>query len=98
MHPVRKNESAVFEFLSFDNLMGLIKNISPVYLVPMRLYSYSDKFYLAVPKRHIPILIYEYSFKNKKSPVAESVLSEYGKLLAGGYKLMKMATGLKKLN
>lgn len=94
----RKPDCAVFEFLSFDNLMGLIKNISPTYLVPMRLYSYDGKFYLAIPKRRIPILIYEYSFKNRKSPVAESVLSEYGKLLAGGYRLMKMAAGLKKLN
>lgn len=98
IQPAKKNDCAVFEFLSFDNLTGLIKNISPAYLVPMRLYSYSGKFYLAVPKRRIPILIYEYSFKNRKSPVAESVLLEYGQLLAGGYRLMKMASGLKKLN
>lgn len=94
---IRKNEYAVFEFLSFENLSGMLQNVSPAYLLNMRLYSYNDKFYLAVPRRRIPILIYEYSFKNRKSSVVESVLSEYGSLLAGGYKLMCMSIGLKKL-
>ncbi len=94
----RKNDCAVFEFLSFENLIGMLRNVSPLYLLNMRLYSYNDKFYLSVPRRRIPILIYEYSFKNRKSAVAESILAEYGSLLAGGYKLMCISTGLKKLN
>lgn len=96
--PQKKYEMVVFEFLTFDNLLGMIKNVSPLYLLNMRLYTYHNKFYLAVPRRRIPILIYEYSFKNRKSPIAETILAEYGRLLAGGYRLMGMAAGLKKLN
>ncbi len=94
----KKCETVVFEFLTFDNLLGMIKNVAPLYLLNMKLYTYRSKFYIAVPRRRIPILIYEYSFHNRKSPVAESVIAEYGTLLAGGYRLMGMATGLKKLN
>ncbi len=95
---LKKGDTVVFEFLSFDNLLGMLKNVSPLYLLNMKLYTYHSKFYLAVPRRRIPILIYEYSFKNRKSPIAESILAEYGNLLAGGYRLMGMAAGLKKLN
>lgn len=98
VHSPRKSECAVFEFLSTDHLLGMIKNVSPIYLLTMRLYSYSGKFYLAVPRRRIPVLIYEYSFKNRKSPIAESKLAEYGEFLAGGYRLMCISAGLKKIN
>ncbi len=94
----RRSECAVFEFLTPDHLLEMIRNVPPVYLLAMRLYSYNDKFYLSIPKRRIPILIYEYSFKSRISPIAESILAEYGKLLAGGYRLLCINTSIKKIN
>ncbi len=93
----RKNEYVMFEFSDFDALSGLLVNIDTDYAVSMRLYKYKNRFYMAVPRRRIPILIYEYSLKNRRSPVAESVVSEYGRLLAGGYKLADIVSDLKKM-
>lgn len=98
MRTSKRNSCAVFEFLSFEDLTEMLKNLPPITLIYMRLYSYRDRFYLAVPQRHIPILIYEYSFKKRKSSVAEYVLAEYGEFLAGGCRLMSLSAGLKKLN
>lgn len=96
--PQKRSEYVVFEFLSPDHLFGMIKNVSPVCLLTMRLYSYNSKLYLAIPKRKVPFLIYEYSFKNRVSPMAESTLSEHGDFLAGGYRLMRISSALKKMN
>ncbi len=95
---VRRNESAVFEFGAFEDLLDMLKNAAPVYIINMRLYGYRGRFYLAVPKRRIPVLIYEYSLKCRKAPIAEAIVAEYGSFLAGGYRLCSMAAGIKKLN
>ena len=95
--PPRK-DSVVFEIVGFDNLSGMLKNTSPVHLLNMRLYVLEGKFYVAVPRRRIPVIIYEYSLKNRKSPVFEAKVAEYGRLIAGGYRLMCMAAALKKIN
>ncbi|MBO5060912.1 MAG: adaptor protein MecA [Clostridia bacterium] len=98
LRSAKKGDNAVFEFLTFDDLLDMIKNTTPAYLISMRLYAYLDRFFLSVPKRRIPAIIYEYSLKSRKSPLSESIIAEYGKLLAGGYKLTCMAVGLKKMN
>jgi len=93
-----KKDSIMFEITDFDCLSEMLKNIPPTYLLGMRLYTYGNNFYVAVPKRRIPALIYEYSLKNRKSTVAESKIAEYGQLVAGGYRLISMASMLKKIN
>lgn len=95
--PIKK-ESVVFEFLGFETLVEMLKNVSGQSLLNMRLYSSKGKFYLAVPKRRVPAIIYEYSLKNSKSNIAESKLMEYGRFIAGGYRLMSMKAMLKKIN
>lgn len=87
-----------FEFSGFDSLCGMLINVAPSYLAAMRLYTYRDRFYLTVPRRKIPALIYEYSFKNHRTSLAESFLGEYGRLLADGYRLLCMSFALKKMN
>ncbi len=101
LHAVRQGkhaDSAVFEFTVFDDLLDMLKNTAPFYIINMRLYGYRGRFYLAVPKRKIPVLIYEYSLKCRKAPIAEAIIAEYGRFLAGGYRLACMAAGIKKLN
>ena len=93
-----KKESMVFEFSSFDTLSELLKHISAHNLLNMRLYSLKGNFYMAVPKRRVPALMYEYSLKSNKSSVAEIKLSEHGRFIAGGYRLMHMGAMLKKIN
>lgn len=87
-----------FEFSGFDSLCGMLINVAPPYLAAMRLYTYRDRFYLAVPRRKIPALVYEYSIKNHRTSPAESFLGEHGKLLADGYRLLCMSFALKKMN
>ena len=94
---VRKNETVIFEFTSFEDVAGLLANIDGIYVSKMRLYICYGGFYLAVPRNSIPILIYEYSMHNRRTSVAESILSEHGRLIADGTKLCKMADTLKKI-
>jgi len=93
-----KRESIVFELSGFEPLAEMLKNISGHQVLGMRLYSMGEKFYVSVPKKRAPAIMYEYSLKNSKSPVAESKLSEYGRLVAGGYGLMQIGAMLKKIN
>lgn len=97
LRPVKK-DSALFEINGFDDLSQMLKNIAPAYLLNMRLYDFDGKFYVAVSKRRIPAILYEYSLKNRKSPVCEAKIAEHGRLIAGGYRLMYMAAALKKIN
>ncbi len=92
-----KKESTVFEFRSLDDLGKLLMNTERRYILTMRLYRYRGNLYVALPKSSIPFLMYEFSLKNGKSALCESVLSEYGDLIAGGDKLVIMAKGLKNI-
>lgn len=93
-----KKDSIVFKFIEFESLTGMLKNISPTHLLSMRLYTYNGNYYVTVPKKRVPAIIYEYSLASGKSAVAESKIAEYGRLVAGGYRLISMATALKKIN
>ena len=93
-----KKDSIVFEITGFDALSNMLKNIQTAYLLNMRLYFCDGNYYVAVPKKRVPAIIYEYSLKSRKSTVAESKVAEYGHLIAGGYRLMCMAAALKKIN
>ncbi len=94
----KKIYSVLFEFPEFDDLSALLQNIPTAHLFGMRLYAYSDRFFLAVPRRNIPVIIYEYSLKKRKSSISESIIAEHGKKLADGYGLACMAAELKKIN
>lgn len=94
---VRKNENVVFEFNGFNDLSGFLLNINTAYLWDMRLYRYLNKFYIAVNRQRIPIIIYEYSMHNRRLSVAENMLSEYGTAVAGGKELIKLVSELKKI-
>ena len=95
--PVKK-DSIVFEISGFDALSGFLKNIQVACLLNMRLYFCDGNYYMAVPKKRVPAIIYEYALKSRKSAVAESKIAEYGRFIAGGYRLMCMASALKKIN
>lgn len=92
-----KKESTIFEFFDFDDLSGMLLNTEKRYILAMRLYSYKNRFYLAIPKNSVPFLVYEFSLSSKKSAVSESVLAEYGTFLADGNRLFCMVKGLKKI-
>lgn len=93
-----KKDSIIFEITGFDELSELLKNIQTVHLLNMRLYFAGGNYYVAVPKRRVPAILCEYSLKSQKSAVAEYKIAEYGRLIAGGYRLMCMAAALKKIN
>lgn len=93
-----KIEYVMFELSGFDSLCGMLQNVSPLYLASMRLYQKDGAFYLAVPRRRIPAIIYEFSLKNRRSALSESIIREHGTFLAGGYRLLCMAKALKKIN
>ena len=93
-----KRDSVVFEIADFDSLSLMLKNMPAAYLFNMRLYILDDAFYVAVPKKRIPPIILEYSIKNRKIRTFEAYLGEYGRLVAGGYRLICMAAALKKMN
>ncbi|MBQ7986353.1 MAG: adaptor protein MecA [Clostridia bacterium] len=93
-----KKDSVIFEIKDFDALSGMLKNIQVAHLINMRLYFMGESYYVAVPKRRVPAILWEYSLKNQREAVAESKIAEYGKLIAGGYRLMCMAAALKKIN
>lgn len=97
MRAVRRNDTVVFEIPDFDGLCGLLCNIKAEYIRRMCLYIFAKRFYLAVPRGEIPVLIYEYSMHNRCSPVAESVAAEYGVRIAEGETLCKMADCVKKM-
>ena len=92
----KSTQSVIFELERFYDFCEFLKNISPYYILSMRLYRYDQRFYLALPRHKIPVLIYEYSIKNRKSELLESFLSEYGKLLANGRNLLSISSFLKK--
>lgn len=92
-----RKESAVFEFHSFDDLGKMLLNTEKRYILTMRLYRHKGCLYIAIPKSSIPFLMYEFSLKNGKSALCESVLSEYGCLIADGDRLLLMAKGLKNI-
>lgn len=93
-----KKDSIIFEITGFEALCGMLKNIQTAHLLNMRLYFCDGNYYVAVPKKRVPAIIYEYALKSRKSNVAESKVAEYGRLVAGGYRLMCMAAALKKIN
>lgn len=93
-----KRDSVIFEITGFDALSSLLKNIQTAHLLNMRLYICDENYYMAVPKKRVPAIIYEYALKSRKSAVAESKIAEYGRFIAGGYRLMCMASALKKIN
>ena len=93
-----RSSGVAFEFRDKESLLSAIGNISPSYLSAMRLYTYDGSFYLSVPRRKIPAVVYEYSFKNYKSYLTESFLCEHATLLADGYRLLCMYFGIKKMN
>ncbi len=95
---ISRASGVAFEFPDTDSLLSAVMNIPPSYLAAMRLYAYGDKFYLSAPRRKIPAVIYEFSFKNYKSYLAESFLCEHAALLADGYRLLCMYFGIKKMN
>lgn len=95
--PIKK-DSMIFEITGFEALSSLLKNIQTAYLLNMRLYFCDGNYYMATPKRRVPAIIYEYALKCRKSAIAESKIAEYGTLVAGGYRLMCMASALKKIN
>ena len=95
--PIKK-DSVIFEITSFEALSSMLKNIQTAYLLNMRLYFCDGNYYVAVPKKRVPAIIHEYALKSRKSAVAESKIAEYGRLIAGGYRLMCMASALKKIN
>lgn len=95
--PISSNR-VIFELADTDALFGMLTNAPFSCLAGMHLYAYGNSFYLTVPRRKIPALIYEYSLKNNKSSITESILCEHGKRLAGGYRLLSMAAAVKKLN
>lgn len=90
--------SVTFEMADSSSLLYAIAGIPPSFLAQMRLYRYGNKFFLSVPRRKIPPVIYEFSFKNYNSPLAESFLSEHASLLADGYRLLAIHFGIKKIN
>ncbi len=94
---VRRKQTVIFEFGEFDDITALLVNIDRSYILKMRLYVCRDNFYLAVPRRGIPVLIYEYSMHNRRASVAESILCEHGRLIAEGENLCKIADALKKI-
>lgn len=98
--PVRniKKDSIIFEITGFDALSGVLKNIQTAHLLNMRLYFYNGNYYVAVPKKRVPAIIYEYALTCQKSNIAESKIAEHGRFIAGGYRLMCMASALKKIN
>ena len=91
-------DSVIFEFDGFDCLSEMLKNLSAIQLLNMRLYVFNENFYVTVPKKRVPAIMYEYSLKCGKSAVLESRIDEYGRLVAGGYRLIQMAALLKKIN
>ncbi len=95
--PIKK-DSIIFEITGFEALSSMLKNIQAAYLLNMRLYFCDGNYYVAVPKKRVPAIIYEYALKSQKSAIAESKIAEYGRLIAGGYRLMCMASALKKIN
>lgn len=97
--PVRPiKDSIIFEIKGFDCLSEMLKNISAVHLLNMRLYALEENYYVTVPKKRVPAIIYEYSLKCGRSSIVESKIAEYGRLIAAGYRLMQMAAVLKKIN
>lgn len=95
---VVKRDCVIFEIEDFESLSLMLKNVASAFLLNMRLYLLDGVFFVAVPRRRIPPIIYECSIKNRKVRTFEAYLSEYGKLIAGGYRLMCMAAALKKIN
>ncbi len=94
----KKDERTAFEFLGYEELIGLLINVDSEDIINMKLYKYLDSFYITILKNYIPPIIFEYSLKSQKSVIADSVLSEYGILLADGEQLSSLVSGLKKIN
>ena len=95
---VIKRDSIIFEITDFEAVSSLLINIQTAHLLNMRLYACGENYYVAVPKKRVPAIIYEYALNSRRSDVAESKIAEYGRLIAGGYRLMCMASALKKIN
>lgn len=95
--PIKK-DSIMFEITGFEELEALLKNIQTAHLLNMRLYFCDGNYYVAVPKKRVPAIMHEYALKSQKSAMAESKIAEYGRLIAGGYRLICMASALKKIN
>jgi len=95
---IKKDDRVAYEFFGFDDLLGLLVNVDYASILDMRLYQYMNSFFITLPKNNVPILIYEYSLKNRSSCIAESLLSEYGRFLGDGKSILAMVLELKKIN
>lgn len=95
--PVCRSGGVIFEFEDGESLLGAISAVSPSNLASMRLYRYCGRFFLSVSRRRIPAVLYEFSFKNYKSALAESFISEHATLIADAYRLLSIFFGIKKM-
>ena len=93
-----RTSCVAFEFADAGSLLGAIMAIPHSYLAAMRLYAMGGKFYLSTPRKKVPPQIYEFSFRNYASHLAESFLCEHAEFLADGYRLLCIAFGIKKIN
>ena len=94
---VRRDETCILEFESFDDVCEMIVHLPAETLEKMRLYGILDRFYITTGRKNITALMYEYCTKCKKNSTAEARLGEYAAMIADGKALAKIALNAKKL-
>lgn len=86
----------IFDINSAENLLLLLKSLNEKLYEKMRIYRYGSHFFVSVPRFPIPIHMCEFSLKWRKGRIAESILSEHGKLIAKNEQVVQMAKEIKK--
>lgn len=86
-----------FELPDCDTLFMMLSVIDEKFLEKMNIYQYKFGFYVSIPRIPLPVILWEFSEKCKKSKITEVVLSEHGRLIATGEQVVIMAREIKKL-
>ena len=93
---VLRQDRLIFEFSYAEDVFLMLSAVDERYLKKMALYKLGKLFYVVMPRFPLPIELWEFSKKCKRSKLLEAVLAEHGRLVAEGDGILKMAEAIKR--
>ena len=91
-----RHEKLIFEIPCLEDVFMLLSVIDERILRKMTLYKMRSGFYIVLPRFPLPVEMWEFSKKCKRSRLLEAMLTEHGRLIARGEGIVKIAEEIKR--
>lgn len=91
-----RHDQLVFEIPLLEDLFMLLSVLDEKFLRKISLYEMRSVLYVILPRFPLPVGMWEFSRKCKRSRLLESVLAEHGRFIASGDEVVRMAEEIKR--